>query len=398
MGNALALVGTFYPEYNYTGNVTTGMALGLSSLPQVSSVRIYAQKGAMLPTTGVFKETWKIKLVSSWKHDQLSSLLRTVRLLIKDANVVDAYLFNSYVTAYGRRNGPNAVGLLAPSLVSTLTGKPVFVYMHNFVETQDVAKLGYRPSLPLLVGARFLESLLLKTTTVSVPLTSQAETIKSRFGISPSTFFFPFLESYLAAKSMLLCGVPKHSKPPGPPRILLMGSWGPQKDLAGALRALETLVKEGMDFRVSVLGGKNVQFPSFELDFGAEQFPSLKGRVNFTGPIADGAMLEMIMDSDLLLLPYATTGGYSGVMNFASVTGIPMIAYDHPQLREQAVLIGADVKFVQPSVFVDAIRTALVHPEANRGAPRELVSERVTATEKSFVQFAHALRLGSLPR
>src|SRR5208282_1361852 len=234
------------------------------------------------------------------------------------------------------------------------------VYMHNLMETQEVELLGYHPGLFARTGVRMLERSLLKRTTVIMPLASQVAAVNDHLGLPVVPFFFPYMEGYLAAEGIRAPGAPDEAaRGKGRPfRVLLLGRWGPQKDLLGALRALDHAIESGLDLRVTVAGDENPHFPGFLTDLDYGEFQALSGRLEHVHDPPDSKVVELFLSHDLLLLPYRTVGGYSGVLNFAATVGIPTIAYDLPPLREQASLEEANTTFVRPPNLEGAIRTA----------------------------------------
>lgn len=388
MGLKLGIFGTFHPEYNFVGNVTTALALGLAQSRLIDSVTVFCQQGGTFPSS--FPHD-RVKLVPCWKHDDAVSLVNAGRRVLKSVHQLDALLFNTYVTGYGKGRVANGLGLVLPTLLSKLSQVPILVYMHNFVETQSVEQLGYSPSRMTKAIVKLLESFLLRDTTVIVPLESQAKLVESELRYAPRPFFFPFLESYRVAKQSSENQSQTRSKVWRKPRILLMGTWGPQKDLSGALEALSQLCREGLNFEVTIIGAINLHFPGFFLEFNFDAYPALSGRLQVTGPLKDEELFEVVQAHDLLLLPYRATGGYSGVMNFAGVTGIPIVAYDHPQLREQARLLDIKVTFVSRENLVAGVRACTVEPQASSARDHASLLRRVHQTEEAMVRFVERL-------
>lgn len=391
MGLKLGIFGTFFPEYNFVGNCTTAIACGLAETVLVDRVTVFCQNGSSIPEFVNPSVSRKLTLKPCWRHDSPLSILQAALRVLKEAKNFDAILFNTYVTAYGRSYAANALGLLLPTVVALGSRTPTTVYMHNFVETQEVESLGYSPSLITKKGVRVLERSLLSNTSVIVPLADQAQIVELTLGVRPKVFFFPYLESYLVAKSAV--GTSEHPVPatPGKKRILLMGVWGPQKDLAGALEALASLGGELQMFDITVAGGANPHFPLSLRGLGAEKYPALQGHIRFTGPLSDEDLYKLVRTHDILVLPYHATGGYSGVMNFASIAGIPIVAYDHDQLREEASVIGADVTFVSPKDLSTGIKSVLRRVTGlNRLEPSD-VSRHVERTAEALEQFVGIL-------
>lgn len=341
--STIALFGTFYPESGMAGNSSTGLAAGIAANASVASVVVFSQFGAELPKGTPWS---KVSLVPCWKHDEVTSLIRALRFLLANSHRVDRYLFNTYVTAFGRSAAANAIGLLLPVFVRLLTRKQVTVYMHNFLETQDIARLGYYPSVLRRVGVRFLERLLLRFTTVIVPLGSQESVISEVLHGNVISLFLPFIEPFGLAASSLPPVEELHSPTSGPAKILLLGKWGPQKDLLGVLEALLAARQQGGAFLVTVTEAVNQNFTMYNLELNQAKRTISGDWLTFFGVVPEAELLSLVQSHDIVILPYNATGGYSGAMNLAAYCGLAIIAYDLPQLRETATRLEVQPVFV----------------------------------------------------
>jgi len=365
-----AVFGTFYPNFQFGGNFTTGLVKVLSDLPQVRKVVVYCPYDSALPEAF---DPQKVELRRVWDHDNPLSLVRALGEMVRSAPSFDVTIFNTYVTAFGRGRISNALGLLLPTVLSKLTGRPIVTYLHNLVETQDVEGLGYSPSWFTRRVARLLEAALLRATQVVVPLESQRAVIREGFGREVSNLYVPYLEVVLSLTSMTSHLSSLRTPPPnGGARLLLLGSWGPQKDLSGISTVVRDLVEEGIVGPRVLAGPVNPQFPSAQ-----QAIDETVSRL--TGPgfcriplVSEEEILPLLMAHDVLVLPYRASGGYSGALNCAALTDISVVASDLPQLREQAELLDYPVRFIPPGnglTLSDTIRSACTTAVAARRRP-----------------------------
>lgn len=318
----------------------------------------------------------RISLEESWDYDEPISILRAGLRMLKDRRCFDVFLFNMYVTSFGKSRLANLFGLCLPSLLALCQQREVAVYMHNFLETQDVERLGYHPSRLARGLVHLLERALIVCTTVIVPLESQRETIRKQFHRNVHSVMLPFMDgvsSYLfephydtSLRRRALSDTFQ---------ILLFGSWGPQKDLAGPISAVEVLLRKGRKVHLTVAGPVNSNFPEYE-----EFVQSLVRRLpaeslSWLGAVSDLVVQRLFRSADLLVLPYLATGGYSGVMNLGTFFGIPMIAYDLPELRELAREIKANCDFVDPHDLASLMETIAKVMDSPPALPRALNSD-----------------------
>jgi glycosyltransferase involved in cell wall biosynthesis len=360
----VAQFSVFYPEYNFAGNSSTGIALAFADLPEVERVEVYCPTGSRLPPGA---DPARIRLHECWALNEPMSLVGALHRLGRDAPSWDALLFNMYVTSFGRNRIGNALGLLLPSLAAHLSHRRVTAYMHNFVETQKIEDLGYDVSPVVRAGVSRLERRLIRSVQVVVPLPSQRRVIEHAFGRAIRQCYLPYVDGIAALRSVPSDRPRKSPETGTGARVLLFGTWGPQKDLAGVARLLRTISESGAVESVTIAGGINLHHPASGGSV-EEALRALAGvRVRRADPVGEEEMVPLFLEHDVLLLPYRTTGGYSGTLNAAAYTGIPVISYDLPQIREQAALLGYPVRFVSDGSapeLVAAIRESTSRPWA----------------------------------
>ena len=326
---------SFYPHSARLGSHSTSLAWLLLQSPRVASITFFGNAGSSLPPGF---DPARLEVVEAWTPDRPISLVRCALRMARRARETDVFLFNIYVTSFGRSPATNAIGLLLPIAVRRLTRRPTVAYVHNLVETQDIDRLGYSDRSFAVRVARTLERLLARNVRLVVPLESQAETARRSLGAPVECVVIPFAEGAFAASSALATssGSPSGASPDGKLRVLLFGFWGPQKDLAGTLRTLAERIDRRHDVSVTVAGGVNPSFPDY-----AEEFRALRARydsadIRFVGPVEELATFDLFRSHDVLLLAYRASGGTSGVMNLGALAGLRIVASGLPQLEELA--------------------------------------------------------------
>jgi glycosyltransferase involved in cell wall biosynthesis len=385
----IAIFGTFYPLTQKTGNSTTGLTILLSRSKKIDSLKVVSQVGASLPRT---IERPGVSLLPVWRHDDPPSLIKAFLQMVAFRRNVDAYLFNIHITSFGRSKLSNALGLTIVSLLARLARKPVLVYMHNFLSTQDPEGLGYQPN-PLVVRAvKCMERVLIQSCRVVVPLASQRRRLVEEHGLDVQAHFLPYLEAIhpmLLERSQPQTPVLVSDSNEGAPfRLLLFGHWGPQKDLMRIVRVLAGLTSSVAGLRVTIAGQVNANFPEYEGLLDELEASSPPGRFDFVGAVPEDDLARLFRRHDVLLLPYSATGGYSGAMNAAAAFGIRIIAYDHEQLRETANLLGLEPTFISfrtEEVIASELRRAFVESSQHAPVNRSL-SELLTIAQSAVDQ------------
>jgi glycosyltransferase involved in cell wall biosynthesis len=364
----IAVFGTFYPVHQYAGCSTTGIVLALAIGGRTDRITVYCQRGARLPPS---VSADRVVLRPVWSQDDPGSLLRALLEILRDRQEFDLLLVNTYVTAFGRRSASNVAGMLLPTLAAVGGRRPVTTYLHNLVETQDVEALGYSPGRFARAVARALEWGVLRSGTAVVPLEHQARRIRTVFGTPVTSLLLPYVEGVASVLALPTDRAVDLGPADAPTRLLIFGSIGPQKDIVGVLRRLDGLAQRaGRTAVVTLAGTVNPRFPDArkELDQLLPQLRSLS--VVQAGPVSEDEVVPFLLRHDAVLLPYHATGGISGVLNLAALAGLDVIAYDHPQLREQAERLGVPVHFVDPDS--DASIVAALRPERGRLGDRRV--------------------------
>ncbi len=340
-GLRLGFFGSFYPFADRLGSASTSMVTLLKRSPMIEKITVFAPYSAKMMDG---ESSAKVEIVECWKYDDPISLLETLSVIHRRKSDFDYMIFNICVTSFGKSRISNVLGLLMPTISSKLFKIPTTVYMHNLVETQDISNLGYRSSFLARTVAFFLERFLLRWCRVIMPLESQKKIAEEIHKRRVYQLQIPYLEAI--ASNLLAAGVTSSNVSSQKPKVLLFGSWGPQKDLESGLGILKELLDEGLDFEVKIVGKTNSNFPGYMEKFKAIKESFSSGPFSFVGEV-DESMIEGIFSSaNVLFLPYNGAGGYSGVMNIGALYGLRMIAYDVPQLREFSQSINANTRFV----------------------------------------------------
>lgn len=371
----LAFFGAFYPAVHNLATTSNGLVQSLLSSPRISGLRVFCQEGGRTPPN--WSES-KLTVSPAFADDDPVSLLRGLGRLVADRGEVDVYFFNLHLTGFGRSRIANAVGLMIPVGVSLASRRPTFVYMHNLIETEDVSRLGYSVSRPTRFIVRLIEKLIQKTTHLIVPLPSQSAKAERSIGSPIGQFVLPYAEGLLGlaqVSSLADAPVQSASALTGIPNVLLFGAWGPQKDLLGAIAALEQVVSAGRAIHVQIAGPINMHFPDYAAQIRELEDRLPHDRFEFLGECPEEQIGQLFSTADLVVLPYNATGGYSAVMNVAAAFGCRMIAYDLPTLREFANEIKTDVTFIKPGDL-----------RAFASAVEELLTDVGRARDKAVVQ------------
>ncbi|MGP8071722.1 MAG: hypothetical protein ACLPZM_01135 [Thermoplasmata archaeon] len=344
-GVRVGFFGSFYPYLDRLSSTSIGLVHFLSLSNAVSKILVFSPEGSSLPP-GL--DGSKIAILPVWRFDRPLSIFKTLWSIVDRKSELDLLIFNVYLTSFGRRPLANGVGLLLPVAASFLMHTRPVVYMHNFVETQDIQSLGYNPTSLSASVARTIERMLAARCELIAPLASQSRKLEGPLGRRLKYGVIPYAEAVPSATFPEQGAVGKASSSTARLRILLFGSWGPQKDVQGIVKALEQIDVGGPPLEIVIAGGINPNFPSYSSVLDSIVATSTTLHVRLRLGIPESEVRGLFCESDVVILPYNATGGYSAVMNVAAYYRTPVLAYDLGALRECAAAIGVDCKFFSP--------------------------------------------------
>lgn len=309
----------------------------------------------------------KIKIHETYKYNSYSIFVKLMKNLTHYDS--DFIIFSLIPTSFGTNSISNLEGLLTPQFLSLLRKKRdrIKVIYHNSTFTNDVRKLGYT-SLYDNIRAKVLsniEKAMFKHTQVYVTLMMFVERIKQKTGIRVNYLDTSGIE---AIPTLYLNGLLNQEYVKLPrndiPLVLLHGYWGPQKNLELALKVLKRLKEQQYKFDVLITGGINPHFPKYEKEF----YDLLKsyGFINkYKGKVLEREIYRVFTQADLILLPYNTPGGKSGVLDQAIFFEVPVVSVDFPEYREQAK--GYEkIVFCSKDEFEQCVKNALENLEKSK--------------------------------
>lgn len=261
-----------------------------------------------------------------------ASLFRVVRAVKRmDADVV---LFNQYFGVWGDRYAANLAGVSLPFLVNRCTDAATVTVLHNIYEELEVGSISRAPSHPFArAGLWFGTRMLLRSDAVAVTMDTYRDVLATKY----------------AARNVVHVphGTPRgrmrFEEAPDPFTVLALGHWGPEKRLEELIEAVA-----GMDggVRLRVAGTSHPDYP--------RHLDRLRGRyaeehVEFLGYVPEHDLPDVFGAADVLVLPYATATGTSGVYNLAKAYGVPVVATEGSGLERVEREEGGEIVFAPPT-------------------------------------------------
>ena len=129
---------------------------------------------------------------------------------------------------------------------------------------------------------------------------------------------------------------------------------GPYKGVPNMIKAFQELRAEKHNVRLLIAGTSHPNFPNFLDEFAKKKIPF----IDFLGYIPEDEVERIFRMSDVVVIPYSTTTGTSGVFHLACGYGKPIVASDLPEIRE-LVEDGASAILVPPN-NIPALKDAIL--------------------------------------
>lgn len=284
---------------------------------------------------GPFEELPDYDVVRCWRFDSLFNPARLLKV-IYDVRP-DVVWFNLLFSTFGNHPVAAFAGLSQPAL-SRLSGHYTHVTLHHLMDNINLADFDVRfPRLYRAAGSAATRMLLMSNS-ISVLLPVYRRTLIDKYRGENVHF----------RAHGILGGRPE---PPdfslrgNPHQILAFGKWGTYKRLELLIDAFEQLVRYMPNIRLIVAGGNHPQTPGY-IESVAE---SMQGnpRVEFTGYVDEDDIPKLFRSSSVLVLPYSSATGASGVAHLACEFGVPIISAGIDDFREMAYDEGLAVDFYE---------------------------------------------------
>lgn len=334
----VAYVGDFINHGKSLQTNGTSIVILLSMIVGVDSIDVYCPERN--ENIEEFIPPHNVNLITFYKYDDSISILR---LLSLRKISYDWIIFNLLPTGFGTKSISNLFGLMVPLYLTILFRlKNIRLIYHNSVFTNDIRKLGYDSFFNKLRAffLGLLERELFKNLETFVLLDLYKQRITGKIGpnkvkVMKGSYLEAIASVYINGKMI----EELYHIENDPPVIHMHGNWGPQKNLELGLASLRKLKQYGKNFKLIISGGINHHFPGYEKRFN--DLIQLYSDIidTYMGYVSEREIMELFLEDDLVVLPYNTPGGHSGVLEQAIFFEIPSVAINFPEYLEEALNI-----------------------------------------------------------
>ena len=292
----------------------------------------------------------KITVKECWKFNSYTNIINVTKAINKTKP--DAVLFNLQFMKFGDKKVAAALGLALP-MVCRIKKIPTIVLLHNILEQVDLESAGFTSNklaqkIYNFIGTT-LTRLILKADLVTVTMDKYVTTLEDKYKVDNvkmiphGTFEIP--EN------------PSQKLPEGPLKVMTFGKFGTYKKVESMIEAVEIVRKEtGLDLEIVIAGTDNPNVPGY-LANAKETYKNVQ-QLTFTGYVEEVEVAPLFKESAVVVFPYTSTTGSSGVLHQAGRYGRAVVM---PNLGDLATLIedeGYRGEFFEPE-SVDSLANAI---------------------------------------
>ncbi|MFD0835315.1 glycosyltransferase [Mariniflexile aquimaris] len=283
----------------------------------------------------------KITVKECWEFNSYTNLFKVTKAINKTKP--DAVLFNLQFMKFGDKKIAAALGLMLP-LVCKLKSIPNIVLLHNILEEVDLGTAGFTSNklMQKLYGfiGTTLTKLILQADTVAVTIEKYVDVLEKKYNaknvklIPHGSFEIPEEPDYIV--------------PTEPMQIMTFGKFGTYKKVEPMIEAVEKVrASTGLNLEIVIAGTDNPNVPGY-LAKVQEDYKHVP-QVRFKGYVEENEVPTLFNDSTVVVFPYTSTTGSSGVLHQAGSYGKAVVMPDLGDLAHLVKDEGYQGEFFEPT-------------------------------------------------
>lgn len=329
----------------------------------------------------VFKEqNCKVTIKQCWSFNSYLNIM-DIYAALKQTKP-DAVLMNLQFMKFGDKKIAAALGLLLPMLCKVMQ-IPNIALLHNILEQVDLDKAGFTKNKLLQsiynsIGT-MLTRCILQADLVALTMHKYIGVLENKYNVNNlvniphGTFEIPEQPQHLPSSKKM--------------KVMTFGKFGTYKKVDILIQAIEKVrAKTDLEIEVVIAGTDNPNVPGY-LDGVKKKFSHVPN-ISFTGYVAEEDVPQLFQESHVVVFPYTSTTGSSGVLHQAGSYGKAVVM---PNLGDLALLIedeGYKAELFEPT-DIDSLANAIENivtndthrqylEEANYKAAKSIPMETVT--------------------
>lgn len=296
------------------------------------------------------EEGCPITVKECWNFNDLKNIYRVAKAIRKEKP--DAVLFNLQFLKFGDKKVPAALGLLLP-FVCKMMRIPTISLLHNILEQVDlenagITQNGFLQKIYNFIGTT-LTRFVLASDVLAVTISKYKTILENKYKVNNVA-----LVPHGAFETP---PAPNYDLPKGPMQVMAFGKFGTYKKVEPMIEAVELLrTKSDLDIEIVIAGTDSPNTPGYLKN--VQQTYSHVKNLRFTGYVAEEDVPHIFGDSAVVVFPYTSTTGSSGVLHQAGSYGKAVVL---PDLGDLGILVreeGYRGEFFEPE-NVESLSKAL---------------------------------------
>lgn len=298
----------------------------------------------------------KVTVKECWNFNDYTNVFKVNKVIA--STKPDAVLFNLQFLKFGDKKIPAALGLMLP-LLCKMKGIPTISLMHNIIEQVDLNNVGITSNKffqKIYSGiCNLLTKLVLTSDVVAVTMGKYQTILENKYQ-SRNVALIPH-GSFETPEE------PDFTLPAGPKKILAFGKFGTYKKVEIMIDAIELIRRRtNQNLEIVIAGTDSPNTPGY-LESVKKKYAHVD-QLCFTGYVEEDNVPTIFEESAVVVFPYTSTTGSSGVLHQAGSYGKAVVL---PELGDLSTLIkeeGYKGEFFNSnsvSSLADAIENILVH-------------------------------------
>lgn len=290
-------------EYGYH------LASHLASKVEVKELQLYVEdiNASYVP------DYPKQRFIPCWKFNSLANIVNLVQAIRQ--NKPDVVILNLQFLIFGDKKVAAALGLMLPMVLKML-GIKTMVLLHNIMEEVDLSKAGISQNkvLNAIYGfiGNILTRMILQADIVGVTIEKYVDVLRSKYHVKNVVL--------LPHGTFETPDEPTYERKEGPLQVMTFGKFGTYKKVEVLIEAVEEVRNQtNLDIEIVVAGTDNPNVPGYLA--GVQEKYSHVPQVRFTGYVEEEDVPVIFGDSAIVVFPYTSTTGSSGVLHQAGSYG-----------------------------------------------------------------------------
>jgi glycosyltransferase involved in cell wall biosynthesis len=316
---------------------------------------------------------WKVNRFSN--HGKILKTLRELR--------PDVVWFNLIFSSFGSKDSPLAAfsGLTLPA-ATRMAGYYTHVTLHHLMDYIDLDDAGVSHRTLFKAAGNLATRMILMANSVSVLLPAYRRKLIDKYRGENIHFR---AHGILSARPEY----PDFSKRGNPEHIILaFGKWGTYKRCELLIECFQDEIAPNMpNTKLVIAGSNNGNAPGY-IESLRELYKD-NPKVEFMGYIPEENISELFGKSSVLVLPYTSATGASGVAHLAAQYGVPIVSSDIPDFRDMCENEGLALKFYpvgDKSAMAQTILELLQSPEEQHEMAEQNFSAALRMTMPQIIR------------